>query len=880
MEVTVFNSKAFWNSRPDGIPVLEIVDQQGPSEGPSSSPRGDSVAPAPDLGKEGPRLFVPLKRTELRGDVTGPLAALRLTQMYGYTRLQCNRVLEAVYRFPLPGDAAVTAVTVRFGDVEIQADLKERQQAEADYEEAKKQGQQAALATRESPDVFTLQVAGLKPDQDVTVLTSYVQLAHPQGAGWSLRIPLTTSPRYVRSDEVTSRHAQGQPLAVLRDPGHRFLMDLTIAGAARVSSATHLLDAVQEPGGLRVRLQGGEVVPDRDCVLSWLPDQAQARPTLEVMTHVDRQAGQVYFLALVAPPAILPAGEGVAREAILLVDHSGSMEGSKWQAADWAVKQFLSGLTQKDALALGLFHNTVTWFAPEPKRADGKAVDQAVRFLVEHTDSGGTELGVALEQAVSLKRASGELARNVLIVTDAEVSDEGRILRLADGESRQPNRRRISVLCIDAAPNAFLASQLAERGGGVARFLTSEPAEEDITTALDEVLSDWGEPVLTGLRLEVSRVGVEASGRELFAGAMPNWSAIDLGDLPAGRPIWVCARAPLGEGPLALRLTTGGREVAIASMDFAASAALDRGPALRALFGARRVLGLEFLISSGHAGDELAEELRRLGYDSKTVLAPKPSGRAKVYAENVRDDATAALRGLLVSEALLYGLACSETAFVAVRKEKGQPVEGTVAVANALPAGWSDKFVSAPGGAVYASAMMAPPMPSMPPTLRAANFRRPTPALFRKRSAQPRGTSAPEAAPEVGPDAGLASSLQPIFEGRPVFSGGEAVLLDTSRAKDAGKVPASGLLAKLVIQFPSGTPPAASLDAGLCLLIFVDDLAAPRARVRLADLVRLGLERPLNIARLAGQVVKVVLADVNGAWAANGLELAVTLVWG
>jgi hypothetical protein len=43
--------------------------------------------------------------------------------------------------------------------------------------------------------------------------------------------------------------------------------------------------------------------------------------------------------------------------------------------------------------------------------------------------------------------------------------------------------------------------------------------------------------------------------------------------------------------------------------------------------------------------------------------------------------------------------------------------------------------------------------------------------------------------------------------------------------------------------------------------------------------VRLGLERPLNIARSAGQVVKVVLVDANGAWAANAPDLVVTLVW-
>src|SRR5262249_47470388 len=146
------------------------------------------------------------------------------------SRAQCDQVLEAVYRFPLPGDAAVTGVRVRFGAVEIQAELKERERAEQRYEEAKRQGRQAALLTRESPDVFTLQVAGIVPDQDVVVETDYVQLARAEGAGWSLRIPLTTSPRYVRSDELHSRHAQGQPLALLRDPGHRFSLDVTVVG--------------------------------------------------------------------------------------------------------------------------------------------------------------------------------------------------------------------------------------------------------------------------------------------------------------------------------------------------------------------------------------------------------------------------------------------------------------------------------------------------------------------------------------------------------------------------------------------------------------------------------------------------------------------------
>ena len=142
----MFNPKSFANSRPDGIGVLEIVDDN-------------------DRRVDQPRSFVPLKRTELGGEITGPLAALRLTQTYGFSAGQCEKTLEAVYRFPLPGDAAVTKVRVCFGEVEINAELKERGQAETEYQEARREGRQGALQTRESPDVFTLRVAGIQPDR-------------------------------------------------------------------------------------------------------------------------------------------------------------------------------------------------------------------------------------------------------------------------------------------------------------------------------------------------------------------------------------------------------------------------------------------------------------------------------------------------------------------------------------------------------------------------------------------------------------------------------------------------------------------------------------------------------------------------------------------
>lgn len=66
----MFNPQACENSRPDGIGVLGVVDGQ----------KSDQH-----------HRFVPLKRTELHGEVLGPLAAMRIVQTYGYTRHQCDQ---------------------------------------------------------------------------------------------------------------------------------------------------------------------------------------------------------------------------------------------------------------------------------------------------------------------------------------------------------------------------------------------------------------------------------------------------------------------------------------------------------------------------------------------------------------------------------------------------------------------------------------------------------------------------------------------------------------------------------------------------------------------------------------------------------------------
>jgi Ca-activated chloride channel homolog len=841
----MFNPLHYENSQSDGVALLQVVTE----------------------GEEQPQ-FVPLRDTTVRGTITGPLADLQVIHRFGYERAACDRTLEARYRFPLPGDAAVMAVTVRFGATEIVADLKERRAAEEEYAQARAAGRQTALATRESADAFTLQLAGLQPDQEIVIETRYVQLVRAEGEGWALRIPLTLAPRYARRDELAERAAQGQPLAIVRNPRHRFRLDLSIHGAGDITSPTHPLTIEQQHGVDRVTLAAGAVIPDRDCLITWRAAAVAAQPLLTAFSYHDPAAGYLYFVAQVAPPAMHMRGQGVAREIILLVDHSGSMTGPKWAAADWAVERFLADLSERDRFALGFFHNTTHWFKVQTEVATVAARRQAVTWLKEHRESGGTELGMALEQALHLNRTSSEMARHLLIITDAEVTDAARILRLAESEAGRTDRRRISVLCIDAAPNAYLAQELADWGGGVARFLTSDPDQEDIATALDEVLADWAEPVLAGLSLVVNRPQVEASGRQTTT-TEPGQTVIDLGDLVSGRALWVVARTPQAE-PAPLKLTLwDAQQQPLTERTLRPDQRLGT-PALKALFGARRVSALEHLIAAGYDEDALRPQLARLGYDPTVILGGGEHEGSPIYSENRQTQIKNTLRTLLRDEALGYGLASSETAFVATRREAGQVVEEAIDVASALPSGWSPDFLSQPatlrasaGAGLAAQALPMPAVSMAPPDLGLAQgMRRVVNQLF---AGQPQAKSRGVMAPD--------EEQTTLFTGAPAWRGQAALLFDTEQTPDL--LPDYATLTAIRVQATGLSPEAARQ---VQLLIHLGDPTRPRAQVTLADLLQLG-ERPLNLRRQPGQPLTVSLHDPSGVLAQQAISLTVELRW-
>lgn len=798
----MFNADHYENSRIEGAGILEITEDKKTE-------------------------FAPLVKTELKGTISGPLAALETEQTFRVPE-RIDGPIEAVYRFPLPGDAAVRRVAVRFGDAEIVTELKPRREAENEYREAVQEGKQGALMTRVSPDVFTLNIAGIVPGQEVLVTTSFVQMGAPEGPGFSFRVPLTTAPRYGRGDEPLPKRAGTQPLAMSRDPGHRFSMTVRSEGEGSLSSRS--FELAEKDGAYT--LKKGEVIPDRDLELRWVPEQYQSRPSLQVFTEGKKDP---CFLVLVTPS--LKASVRRPREVIVLVDHSASMEGAKWEAAEWAVEKTLRSLGPQDRFNLCLFHSTTRWFAPGPVEASKDNVDNAAMFLRDRS-SGGTELGVALEQALIQEATPGEVTRQVFIITDAQVTDDERILGLVRWEAGKSERRRCSVLCIDAAPNSRLARRIAQIGGGSCRFLTSSPEEEDITTAMDEILGEWNSPEVGGLDLMSSRsvaiLNEECSSDSYYPGRVRY-----------GRSYWLAGRCTDGEGAPRFCIRGADKEV--------------RGKAskgVKALYGALVIDELEMLRGIGISHADVVNWASYLGIPAEEL------GQRSVYTENEREKVEKDLARLIVLISLKYGVISSETAFVATRDERDQRVGATVMVGNALPAGWSGAFQS--------------PLPSLMMADRPYDddF---LPVCYHARKVDRedlldcvREALSYDLCKKSGPSSGESRVVCGCQDDSATNDAAEVILVEVAAGEKISDVE-SVLISRLEVLVPCST----EYDSDAEVQIFIGDMSRPVAKALLRDVIAMD-GRPLNLVRTIDQPLKVLLYDPSGS--ARDLDYQVLLI--
>ncbi|MCG8352310.1 MAG: VWA domain-containing protein [Chloroflexales bacterium] len=466
---------------------------------------------------------LPLQHTDVRVGIIGPLADVWVTQQFQNTH---TRPLEAIYVFPLPEDAAVTDLTLTIGERVIRGEIREREQARRDYEQARAMGQGAALLEQERPNVFTISVANIQPGEAVqTALHFHDRVPYDDGT-FTFTFPTVVLPRYVPAELDAVPDAERITATPLlpkdtRD-GHTISLRLELDAGKLVelSSPTHEIDVQGRVGRTLVTLRQADAIPNKDFILRY----RVAGNQFTAATFTYRPAGQPGTLLLMLAPKVEVTPEEIfPRELLFVFDRSGSMSGDSIVQARNALRACLRALNPGDTFNIFPFDNRVEQFAPQALPFTQKSVDRADAYLERIDARGGTEILAALRMALQQPR-DPERMRVLVFLTDGAVGNEDQVLRELRGLL---NEARVYAFGIGSAVNRFLLDKLAEVGRGVVEYIFPGQAIED---AVQRFQNRAAFPVLTDLQIDWGGMSV--------TDALPD----PLPDLYAGQPLLLLAR--------------------------------------------------------------------------------------------------------------------------------------------------------------------------------------------------------------------------------------------------------------------------------------------------------------------------------------------------
>jgi len=587
-----------------------------------------------------------LLNTDVDMRISGLIARVSVRQEFRNTSTEW---VEGVYVFPLPDKAAVDRMRLHIGERFIEGEIQEKEQAKKTYEQAKAQGKKTSLVEQQRANLFTTSVANIAPGELVVIEIEYLEDIRYEEGQFSIRFPMTLTPRYVSGTALPDRVGSGwapdtdrvpdasaiTPPQVTSSPGHKLSLSATVsAGVALeiIASRYHPVSVGENNGSYSVSLQSANVAMDHDFELVWRPVPSAAPRAMSFTETID---GKPYYLLMVMPPdqeklavATMP------RETIFIIDTSGSMHGVSMQQAKNAVQLALKGLKPADLFNVIEFNSVTNALFTSSQPVSTSSIANASTFVQKLQANGGTEMRPALAMALD-SPASAQHLRQVVFITDGSVGYEDELFSMIEDRL---GAARLFTVGIGSAPNSWFMRKAAEAGRGSFTFIS---ALHEVREKMDSLFRKLEQPQVTNIAVDwPSGVIVDS-----FPATVP--------DLYLGEPVIVKVAAS-GEFRTADRIrvrgdSIGGGWTADLPVTIAASS-----PGVAALWARARI-------------GELLDNERRSAEPSE-------------------------IRAAIVDTALAHHLVSKYTSLVAVDKTPVRPAGDSLSseqVANLMPYGQS-----------------------------------------------------------------------------------------------------------------------------------------------------------------------------------------------
>ncbi|XP_061574894.1 von Willebrand factor A domain-containing protein 5A-like isoform X2 [Cololabis saira] len=430
---------------------------------------------------------VPLKSVEVELEVKDHVATVISTLIYENKE---DKPLEAVFVFPLPADAAVCHFSAKVGQTHVVAEVKEKQQAREEYDDALSSGQQAFLLEEsdQSPDIFSLSVGSLPPGESASIRLEYVtELAVQADDGLRFCLPAVLNPRY------QPPASEGASVQVSSVPAS--MVPYTLSFSARVSSprpvwkveSSSSLEPLQylnpEQTQATVKLAAGHKF-DRDVeLLIYYKDAHQPSAVVEAGQDSAKPAslmGEPVVMVSLYPefPQAVMSSLASCGEFVFLLDRSGSMScptshNKQEETRIGSAKDTLLLLLK--SLPVGCYFNIYSFGSnfehifPKSEEYSEKSMEEALKKVEEmKANMGGTEILQPLKHIYSQPCIPNQ-PRQLFVFTDGEVCNTKEVINLV---KKNAGSHRCFSFGIGEGASSALINGLAKEAGGHADFIT------------------------------------------------------------------------------------------------------------------------------------------------------------------------------------------------------------------------------------------------------------------------------------------------------------------------------------------------------------------------------------------------------------------------
>jgi len=495
----------------DEIWVIARAETQAVPAGEDSPGCGAMLAKLPKEDKEIP---LPLKHTDVKGQISGYIATVNVTQQF---HNPYEEKIEAVYVFPLPQNAAINEFIMVIGERRIRGIIRERKEAEEIYREARRQGYVASLLTQERPNIFTQKVANIEPGKNIDVNIKYFNtLAYVDG-WYEFVFPMVVGPRFNPSgysdgvgavalgkNGISGQKTEVQYLKPGERSGHDIAVTVDVDAGVKIEEVkctNHVISKTfAAPEKLTVKLSSLDSIPNKDFVLRYKVAGKTVKSAL--VTHHDKRGG--FFTLMLYPPESLSYLKRAPMEMIFVLDCSGSMNGKPIAKSKQAVTRALRKLQPKDTFQVIRFSNNASQFGPDPVPATPDNIHKAIRYVGNLRGSGGTMMIEGIKAALDFKHDPHRF-RLVSFMTDGYIGNEIEILAAIH---QRLGASRIFSFGVGSSVNRYLLDRMAKLGKGAVAYIGLDDSAGGVVDlfyerishpALTDVTIDWGNMQVTDM---------------------------------------------------------------------------------------------------------------------------------------------------------------------------------------------------------------------------------------------------------------------------------------------------------------------------------------------------------------------------------------------